>query len=217
MKQPNRQRGLSLIELMIAITVALFIAAAGGSMLVGQLREHRALALEARLTQDLRTAADVITRDLRRAGYWGNAGAVAGANPYAALTPETAAADAVSLRYSMDATENNVVDGNEQFGFRLRAGVIELQLGAGNWQALTDAGTLTITAFSVTPTVQDVSLASFCASPCSSGSTTCPPHQQVRSLAVVISARLVSDARVIRTVRSDARVRADAVVGTCAS
>ena len=217
MKQPNRQRGLSLIELMIAITVALFIAAAGGSLLVGQLREHRALALEARLTQDLRTAADVITRDLRRAGYWGNAGAVAGTNPYTALTPETAAADTVSLRYSMDATENNVVDGNEQFGFRLRAGVIELQLGAGNWQALTDAGTLTITAFSVTPNVQDVSLASFCASACSAGSTTCPPHQQVRSLAVVISARLVSDARVIRTVRSDARVRADAVIGTCAS
>ena len=213
----SRQRGLSLIELMIAITVALFIAAAGGSMLVGQLREHRALALEARLTQDLRTAADVITRDLRRAGYWGNAGAVAGANPYGAFTPETAAADTVSLRYSMDASENNVVDGNEQFGFRLRAGVIELQLGAGNWQALTDAGTLTVTAFSVTPTVQDVSLASFCASACSSGSATCPPHQQIRSLAVVISARLVSDARVIRTVRSDVRVRADAVIGACAS
>ena len=213
----SRQRGLSLIELMIAITVALFIAAAGGSMLVGQLREHRALALEARLTQDLRTAADVITRDLRRAGYWGNAGAVAGANPYGAFTPETAAADTVSLRYSMDASENNVVNGNEQFGFRLRAGVIELQLGAGNWQALTDAGTLTVTAFSVTPTVQDVSLASFCASACSSGSATCPPHQQIRSLAVVISARLVSDARVIRTVRSDVRVRADAVIGACAS
>ena len=75
MKRPTHQRGLSLIELMIGITVALFIAAAGGSLLVGQLREHRALALEARLTQDLRTAADLITRDLRRAGYWGNADA----------------------------------------------------------------------------------------------------------------------------------------------
>ena len=217
MKRPTHQRGLSLIELMIGITVALFIAAAGGSMLVGQLREHRALALEARLTQDLRTAADLITRDLRRAGYWGNAGAVAGTNPYAALTPDTATADAVSLRYSMDATENNVVDGNEQFGFRLRAGAIELQLGAGNWQALTDAGTLTVTAFSVTPDVQDVSLAAFCPSACVATSATCPPHQQVRSLAVVISARLVSDARVTRSVRSDVRVRTDAIVGTCAS
>ena len=69
----------------------------------------------------------------------------------------------------------------------------------------------------VTPTVQDVSLASFCPSACSSGSTTCPPRQQVRSLAVVIAATLVSDARVTRSVRSEARVRADAVVGACAS
>ena len=217
MQRPTHQRGLSLIELMVGVTVALFIAAAGGSMLVGQLREHRALALEARLTQDLRTAADLITRDLRRAGYWGNAGAVAGANPYATVTPETATADAVSLRYSMDAAENNVVDGNEQFGFRLRAGVIELQLGAGNWQALTDAGTLTVTALSVTPSVQDVSLASFCPNACTSSSAACPPHQQVRSFTVVISATLVSDARVTRSVRSDVGVRADAIVGTCAS
>ena len=213
MNRPVCQRGLSLIELLIGVAIALFIAATGSTLLVGHLRENRALLLETRLTQDLRTAADVITRDLRRAGYWGNAGT--GANPYAALAPAAAASDAVSLRYSMDPTENNVVDSNEQFGFRLRGGAIELQLGAGNWQALTDAGTLTVTAFSVTPEVQDLSLASLCATACATGSTTCPPHQQVRSLAVVITAALVSDNRVVRSVRSNARVRNDAVVGAC--
>lgn len=213
MSRPVCQRGLSLIELLIGVAIALFIAATGSTLLVGHLRENRALLLETRLTQDLRTAADVITRDLRRAGYWGNAGT--GANPYAALAPATAASDAVSLRYSMDPTENNIVDSNEQFGFRLRGGAIELQLGAGNWQALTDAGTLTVTAFSVGPEVQDLSLASFCATPCAAGSTTCPPHQQVRNLAVAITAVLVSDNRVVRSVRSNARVRNDAVVGAC--
>ena len=213
MSRPVCQRGLSLIELLIGVAIALFIAATGSTLLVGHLRENRALLLETRLTQDLRTAADVITRDLRRAGYWGNAGT--GANPYAALAPATAASDAVSLRYSMDPTENNIVDSNEQFGFRLRGGAIELQLGAGNWQALTDAGTLTVTAFSVRPDVQDLSLASFCATPCAAGSTTCPPHQQVRNLAVAITAVLVSDNRVVRSVRSNARVRNDAVVGAC--
>lgn len=214
MKQPARarQRGLSLIELMIGVAVGLFIAIAASALLVGHLREHRALVLEARLMQDLRTVADLVTRDLRRAGYWGHAGA--GANPYAALAPDAAASDAISLRYSMDATENDIVDGNEQFGFRLRAGVLELQLGAGNWQALTDAGTLTVTAFSVTPEVQDRSLASFCPNACAAGSA-CPPHQQVRHLAVVISAALVSDARVTRTLRSNVHVRSDAIVGRC--
>ena len=216
MNRRIHQRGLSLIEMMVGAAIALFIAAAGGALLAGHLRENRTLLLEARLTQDLRTAADLIDRDLRRAGYWGNAGT--GANPYAELMPGLAASDSVSLRYSMDATENDIVDHNEQFGFRLRAGAIELQLGAGNWQALTDANTLTVTAFSVTPEVQEVSLESFCPKGCATGSnSSCPPQRQVRNLAVSITAALVSDARVVRTVHSNVRVRSDALVGSCAA
>ena len=218
------QRGLSMIELLVGVAIALFIAAAGATLLTGNLRENRSLLLEARLMQDLRTAADVVTRDLRRAGYWGgavdgvwSAGAgTVGSNPYLAVAPAAAASDAVSFRYSRDASENNLVDSNEQFGFRLRNGAIELQLGAGNWQALTDANTVTVTVFNVTPSVQDIDLQSFCAQPCPAGSTTCPPHQQVRSLAVLISGRLVADASVTRSIRSNVRLRNDPVVGSCA-
>jgi len=210
MKHRTHQHGLTMIELMIGVAIGLFIVAGGSTLLVGQLRENRALLLEARLAQDLRSAADVVTRDLRRAGYWGHAGT--GANPYAATAPSAAASDAIGLRYSMDTTENDNVDSNEQFSFRLRGGTIELQLGAGNWQALTDASTLTVTAFSVTPEVQDVSLASFCRAACAAGAC---PHQQVRNLSVLITATLVSDARVTRTLRSNARVRSDAVIGNC--
>ena len=219
------QRGVSLVELMIGAAIALFIAAAAATLFVGQLHESRRLLLEARLMQDLRTAADVASRDLRRAGYWRGAvdgvwapgaGGVA-ANPYVALAPSSAASDAVSFRYSRDAAENQAVDSNEQFGFRLRNGALELQLGAGNWQALTDSATLTITEFSVTPTVQDISLEAFCAAPCPTGSTACPPHQQVRSLALVIGARLVADPRVTRSVRSQIRLRNDPVSGACTS
>lgn len=221
----SAQRGLSLIELLVGAAIALFIAAAAATLFVGQLHESRRLLLEARLMQDLRTAADLASRDLRRAGYWGRAadgvwapgaGSVA-ANPYVALAPLGEVSDAVSFRYSRDTAENQAVDGNEQFGLRLRNGTLELQLGAGNWQALTDAATLTITGFSVTPTVHDISLESFCATPCPAGSTVCPPRQQVRSLALVISARLVADARVTRSVRSQVRLRNDPVSGVCAS
>ena len=227
-RHPSRpgaaQRGLSLVELLVGAAIALFIAAAAGTLFAGNLRENRQLLREARLMQDLRTAADIATRDLRRAGYWAGAtdgvwaagaGGVA-ANPYVALAPGSAASDAASFRYSRDTTENNVVDSNEQFGFRLRNGAIELQLGAGNWQALTDAGTLTITAFDVTPTVQDIDLGAFCATPCPAGSATCPPHQQVRSLALLISGRLVADPSVTRSLRSTVRVRNDPVAGACA-
>ncbi|MDE2092484.1 MAG: hypothetical protein KGI87_01395 [Burkholderiales bacterium] len=219
------ERGLSMVELLVGTAIALFIAATGATLLAGNLRENRALLLEARLMQDLRSAADMITRDLRRAGYWGAAiggvwaagAASAAANPYTALSPGAAASDAVSFHYSRDVNENNAVDGNEQFGFRLRNGAIEMQLGAANWQALTDTGTLRVTAFDVTPTVQDIDLQGYCASACPAGSATCPPHQQVRSLAVAITGRLVGDAGVSRSVRSQVRLRNDPVIGACAT
>jgi prepilin peptidase dependent protein B len=217
------QRGLSMVELLVGVAIALFIAAAGATLLAANLRENRSLLLEARLMQDLRTATDVISRDLRRAGYWAaatdgvstTATPAAAANPYVALAPGAAASDAVSFRYSRDATENNVVDGNEQFGFRLRNRVIEMLLGAGNWQALTDAGTLDITEFSVTPTVQEIDLRGYCSQPCPAGSLTCPPRQQVRSLALVVAGRSTSDASVTRSLRSNVRLRNDALSGAC--
>jgi type IV pilus assembly protein PilW len=224
MKPRHAHRGLSIVELMVGVAIALLIAAAASTLLVGHLRDSRQLLLEARLMQDLRTAADLVTRDLRRAGYW--AGAAQGvwargdtavaANPYAAVAPAGAASDAVAFRYSRDIAENGLVDGNEQFGFRLRGGAIEIQLGAGNWQALTDAGTLTITGLRITPTVQTVSLERFCAAPCPAGSSACPPQQQVRSLTVAIDGRLVADAGALRSVRSTVRLRNDAVSGACA-
>ena len=217
------ERGLSLVELLVGVAIALFIAAAGSTLLAGNLRESRNLLLEARLMQDLRTATDVISRDLRRAGFWGAATqgvwsadrTNVAANPYVAVAPGSAASDAVSFRYSRDTTENNLVDTNVQFGFRLRNRIIEMQLGAGNWQSLTDAGTLDITEFSVTPTVQEIDLRGDCTQACPPGSTSCPPRQQVRSLALVVTGRSTTDAGVTRSLHSNVRLRNDAVSGAC--
>ncbi len=219
----QRCRGLSMVELLVGTAVGLLVVAAGSMLVSNHAHESRALMIETRLMQDLRTAADIVSRDLRRAGYWGNAasgvagdGAAAGvANPYAAVTPEAAASDTARFRYSRDTVENDAVDGNEQFGFRLRNGAIELQLGDTNWQALTDATTLTVTAFSVDPRIEEASLASFCADACLAGSTTCPPRQQVKSFAISIAGRSVADATVTRNVQGQARLRNVAVVGSC--
>ena len=219
----HAQRGLSLVEMMIGLALGLFITALAGTLLVSHVRENRSLLLEARLMQDLRSAADMVTRDLRRAGYW--AGATAGVwshdtsatlpNPYAALAPDSAASDAVRFRYSRDSTENNTVDSNEEFGFRLRNGSIEMLLGAGGWQALTDSGTLNVTTFSVTPLVERIDLQASCSKPCPSGSTICPPRQEVRSLALLITGRSTTDALVTRSVRSQVRLRNDSFTGAC--
>lgn len=214
-----------MVELLVGITVGLLVVAAASVLVAQHLRDHRALTIESRLMQDLRSTADMVSRDLRRAGYWAHAASgVAGdgiasvaANPYSDISPATSASDAVSFRYSRDATEDDVVDSDEQFGFRLHNAAVELQLGDGNWQALTDATTLTVTAFSIEPHTEETSLAAFCAETCLAGSTTCPPKQQVRSYAISIVGRSSLDARIVRSVQGAARLRNVAVVGRCGS
>lgn len=212
-----------MVELLVGLAVGLFIAAAGVTLMAGNLRENRALMLESRLMQDLRTASDIITRDLRRAGYWAGAvaavqvpvGTPAVANPYVAVSPSSAASDAVSFAFSRDSTENQSLDSNEQFGFRLRRGVIEMQLGSSNWQALTDANTVVVSEFRVTPTVQDIDLAGQCATACTAADANCPPHQLVRSLSVSIAARSSADPTVQRSLNSSVRLRNDSITGSC--
>lgn len=221
----NAARGLTLVELLIGTALGLLIVAGCIGLVGGELRENHALLREARLMQDLRTAADLVTRDLRRAGFWGAAEAgvwSAGAsavlpNPYATVAPDTAASDAVEFRYSRDASEDHTVDSNEAFGFRLRNGAVEMQLGAGNWQALTDSGTVAITVFDVVPTVQQVVLTDLCSTPCPASSPTCPPRLSVRSFTLVLTGHATTDATVVRSVRSSVRLRNDQVLGTCAT
>lgn len=223
MRRP--EHGFTLVELLVGLALGLLVVAAGTLLLAQQLREQRALLVEARLMQDLRTAADLVARDLRRAGHWGDAAAgVAGpgdaavrSNPYTALSPDAAASDAASFRYSRDATENHAVDANEQFGFRLRRGVLEMQLGNANWQALTDAGALTVTHFSVTPLAQSIDLQAQCQRPCPSGATACPPRLEVRSLALRLVARSATAPDVVRGLSHEVRLRNDRIVGACAA
>lgn len=212
-----------MVELLVGLALGLFIVATGITLLAGNLRQNRALMLESRLMQDLRSACDIITRDLRRAGFWDGAvqavqlpAATPGIpNPYAALAPSAAASDAVSFSFSRDTSENQSLDSNEQFGFRLRGGVIQMRLGAANWQALTDANTAIIAEFSVAPTIQEIDLAAHCAVPCAAADADCPPRLLVRSLSVSISARASADPTVQRSLHSSVRLRNDTIHGAC--
>ena len=174
--------------------------------------------------QELRSAAELVARDLRRAGHWAAAAAgvrlgdAAGvANPHAALTAASAASGAVALSFSSAGGDPLAVDDSERFGFRIRNGAIEMQLGARNWQALTDSGTVVVTSFSVVPRIDEAHLGTFCDRPCAVGSATCPPRQQVRSYAIGISGRSSADPSLQRALHSSVRVRNDVVIGACES
>lgn len=221
----RRSRGLSLVELLVGTALGLFVVAGVATLFANQLREQHALRREALLTQDLGSAADLIARDLRRAGHWGDAAAgvwspdaAPRSNPYAAAAPMAAASDAASYSYSRDAVENGRIDANEHFGWRLRDGALELLLGGGGWQAVTDSSLLVVTEFSLAPVVETIDLSRLCTLPCGAAAAsagTCPPRQQVRSLAVSITAQSSTDASVQRSLHSRVRLRNDAIVGNC--
>lgn len=227
------QRGLSIVELMVGVAIGLFVVAAASMLVATQLSDNRRLTLETQVQQDLRATADIITRELRRAGHWGKArdgvwyaenAAAVRVNPYAAVAKADGSAfvdgdvsSAVLLSYSRsgdEADETGAIESAEQLGFRLSSGVIQTQLGEGNWQALTDGNTLNVTNFALTMNLQPIRLE--CAKPCPDPLVDCRPVLQVRDITLDITGEAAHDSSVRRSLRSNVRLRNDALVaGTC--
>ena len=214
-------RGLSIVELMIGITIGLFILAGATMVLTTQLGDNRRLLLEAQVQQDLRTTADMISRDIRAAGYWVRAysqvwptvGAAPSVNPYS-LVPVVATNNATSVVYARslndEATganfEDDLVTANERGGFRLNAdtGAIQVQLGQGNWQDLTDPHVVTVTNFSLVFTTVNLDLP---LNPLGPGG--CPLKQVVRDVVLTIGVQAAHDAAVQRRLSNRIRLRND--------
>jgi type IV pilus assembly protein PilW len=230
-----RQNGLGLIEIMVAIALGLFLVASVAALVVGQLAEQRRLLLESRLNQDLRATADLIVRDLRRAGHWGSAergvwsgGAVVPqSNPYAGLHPGAGiSAASLGYSYSRDISEDQASSSNEKFGFRVNANTqaFELRMGGNNlvpgngdqWQPLTDPSLLRITRWQVRHESQAVSLIGHCAGQvCPTGSSTCPPTWWLRQVHIELEASDARDSSVRRSLVTQVRLRNDEVSGAC--
>lgn len=223
LRQRRLSRGLSLVELMVGIAVGLMVVAGASFVAVNQLGDNRRLLLETQVQQDLRAAADMVARDLRRAGYWGAAetGVWQGDDPnvavnqYAGMSPSAAGASAEEVTYSFsrDAVEDGAVDDDkERFGFKLDGGAVKMLVG-GAWQTLTDTNVLEVTKFDVGVERQTVRQA--CFKECAGGGTACWPTQDVRRFTIEIEGRAVSDVNVLRSVRDSVRVRNDPVSGAC--
>jgi prepilin peptidase dependent protein B len=229
----NAARGLSIVELMIGITISLFILAGATMVLTSQLGDNRRLLLEAQVQQDLRAAADMISRDIRRAGYWGKAhcsvwpatNCAVVNNPYTAMVPQSASllAPAAQVVYDRSTdeeggrligTDDDDVDvavgrPRERVGFRWNADnrTIDYLVGANNWQALTDAAVLQVTRFDMLINARDLPM------PCGAGACPvlgpggCPLFLRSRDVAFTIVARAVHDDKVQRSLRDNVRLR----------
>lgn len=236
-------RGLSIVELMVGVTISLFILAGATMLMTSQMGDNRRLLLEAQVQQDMRAALDLIVRDLRRAGYWAKAycgvlhpdGAAMPAacstgivNPYRATTPASAPAGTTSLVYDRSTdedgqllgTDDNAVGTAERVGFRYNATgrAIEMQISNGNWQALTDPAVLEVTDFAITYDAPELPLPSATATASgvqALGPNGCPLVMRSRRVTITLVARAVHDPSVQRSLRDAVRLRNDLVAEAC--
>jgi prepilin peptidase dependent protein B len=180
--------GLTLVELMVSLAVGLLIVAVALLTLTLHLRESQRQVTQARLAHDLQAAGELMLRDLRRAGP---------------LTPE-----AQGIRFTHAGS-------TEELAYRLRAGVLEMKIGLGAWQAMTDVDTLRVSSLRIVPHVQQTSLAGFCSRPCPADDATCPPRQQSRQLELQIEASAPLEPQLSRRFVGIAHLAHDLLVGGC--
>jgi type IV pilus assembly protein PilW len=216
--------------MMVGIAIGLFVLAGATLVATGQLADNRLLMLETQMQQDLRATADLVARELRRGGLWGNAvktvwpgsEAPLAANPYSAAASGVGAGGRTEVTYSYsNATstipENDTEDASERYGFALNgsSGAVEMLIGASGWQALTDVEVINVTKFEVKPeaTLVVVPCPKYCDA---AGDTACWPRLTVRDASIVIEAEARHDAHVKRSVSANVRLRNDTIaVGVC--
>ncbi len=215
-----RRHGLSVVELMVGVAVGLVVVAGALSLIARNLAGSRHLLAETRLNQDLRAAADVVARDLRRSGFWGNAvkgtiaqgnSAAVAQNPYSAVS---SSADSLGYGFSRDTVENDVLDDQEQYGFRLSSGVLQMQTESGLWQDLTDSGNMMMTGFAVSPTSTSLALGNLCPKICAAGTPNCPTTT-VRGFTIKLTGQSTRDAGLVRSLEATVLVRNHLLSGQC--
>ncbi len=155
------QNGYTLIEIMIAMTLAVGSLAAVSSLVGYGIGVNGNLLSSARLNEELGNVNSLIVADLRRTGYSGNTEAMVSqpdANPspfnQSILISEYPGEAAQScILFSYDSNDNGVLDlasPNENFGYRLLNGTVEIRRNAldctsNGWEDLTDDSVVNVT------------------------------------------------------------------------
>lgn len=152
-----------MIELMISIAVGLVVVSGVIGMFVSTVTSNANNLKMTRLNQELRAAMDIITRDVRRAGYWGGTAtgalttiaAPAVANPFRTITVSTNPAGTANscivftYDYDKDGTPDTAANSDERYGYRVSDSAVEARkdgtnCGDSGWDKLTDESTIEI-------------------------------------------------------------------------
>lgn len=223
---PQRQAGLTLIELMIAIVAGLIVIGAALTFTVSTVRAYGENIRSTRLSQELRTGMNLVVRELRRAGYDGAAPTRVMTDNVPSNFVTVSAPTGGCLLYAYDRGVGAIGDApasDDKRGIRYSTtdGTVQMAVSGATsdctdtgWVDLTDPRVINITAFK--PTVYQ---APFCRVVASRDTDADGVKDQfdtvegnVRVVSLCLKGSLVSDPSVVRQMTDSVRIRADELV-----
>jgi len=172
----KKQTGLTLIEMMIAMVLGLFVTAVIITVFSTNVRSSTENIKMIRLNQELRGVMTFMSDELKRAGYSGSATVDDFMDDFNAPDPATAPRSCIRYAYDEDADADAVAaaggtnpESSERFGFKLEANTVKWTNSGGNpnipptapdcsngtWGSLTDPNIAFITTldFNITDSV----------------------------------------------------------------
>lgn len=158
MRFQKHQSGLTLIEMMIAMIIGLFITGAIIAVFISNVKSSTETVKMIRLNQELRVVMGFVSDELKRAGYSADPDNEEFINQL--IVP--AAPDNNCVIYSYDLNANGVRNAAEEnFGFRLEDQQIQWGrnvtcAGASGWESITFLDNSIITNFTISPPVAPI-------------------------------------------------------------
>lgn len=183
LKEIQKQKGFTLVELMIAIVLGLLVATAAMNIYVKNMTSQTQNLQLMRLNQDMRATMDLMVRDIRRAGFatstpdtsfdclksnpFNNMGFFDGATATAIAATNAEPASCIVFAYNLNnnlVANDCVIESRDRFGYRVRSGVLQMKKGGGteatcatgSWEGISNSQVLVAVGFTVTATELDI-------------------------------------------------------------
>lgn len=147
-KSIHKQSGVSLIELMIGMLVGLIVVGGVATVYVATVQSSGQTLRSSRLNQEMGALMQIMTNDIRRAGFWGAATAdTVDENPFSvegqtalsvrdvgtnADAGNTGSGDCILYSYDLnidDDVDTTDTGGSELFGFKLDSTAVDMRTG----------------------------------------------------------------------------------------
>lgn len=232
----NRQKGFSLVELMVGMVIGLIIVGAAGTVYVNAVRSGSDTLRSAKLNMELRGAMEIMVAEIRRAGHFNMASPATNLFTQAATNLSSPSADCILFSYDAG-VGNGAIDTSDFFGFKKANSAISMRfggtapstsagcsVGTDSWEPITDPNSVIIDTLTFAITYQCLNAQTGLNSavqPCSAGNsvyttaTTGVPSKsdlvEIRDVTISLVGRHKDDPLTTMSLSQSVRVRNDRI------